>query len=279
MGYERVRVVSDAEVIGDSSAAGLLFLFDRIPSLRLALALICLYLPLWWLMGLATEYSGGLILSPVLGVVASIAVYWLLRKLFLGYAYDPVLAVLIALLLGIAVLGGVGATVFGHQHRDDLWGVGLLYVAALVVLFTRFRDVVKRVLSPVFRVMHLGLVLCLALPLVAGSARLLVRSYVPRSVEVPLVKVQFFGGPLIGWVYMGGDEQRARTQCEVGRMVVMSEGDVRAGKPVPDDGRRASCRVMSPFQPAFRCPDENAQSQVHDSVRRVCESWRRDHSS
>lgn len=275
MEYKKVRVVTDAEIMGQNGAAGLAALYDRMPSLRLLLALTFLYLPLWWLIGAATEFSGGLLLSPLLGVVASAATYFLLRKLLTGYHYDPILAVLVMLLVGVAGFGLLRSTAFGQQHGDDLLGLGLLYALALGLLFFRFGALMRRLISPVFVVVYamLMLMLTLAAPLIAGAARLVLRPFISRAVEVPLVKLQYFGGSQIGRIYAAVDEKNARAQCEVGRMVRLSAADVLAGKPVPDDTRRASCRVMSPFQPAFVCPDAPQRDRAHASVLRACEDW------
>lgn len=273
MDYKTVRVVTDAEIAGQHGAAGLLMLYERIPSLRLLLALTFLYFPLWWLIGAATEFSGGLLLSPLLGMAASAAAYFLLRKLLTGYQYDPVLAVLVALLIGLGVFGGLSSTTFGQQHRDDLLGLGLLYAVAMGVLFFRFGTFMRRLISPVFVVVYVLLMLTLAAPLIAGTTRLLVRPFISRALEVPLVQLQYFGGSQIDRIYAAVDEKNARAQCEVGRRARLSAAEVLAGKPVPQDTRRASCQVMSPYQPSFVCPDAPAMERVHASVLRACEDW------
>ena len=274
MRYERVRVVTNDEIAGEQAGALVGFLYSKIPSLRLLLTLLFLYLPLWWLIGAATEFSGGLILSPLLGLAASAATYLLLRRMIVGYQYDPKLAVLGALLVGVLLAMAADATAFGRSHRDDLWGLGLLYVAGVAVLFFKFGGLVRRVLTPVFVLLYGALMLALAAPLMAGSARLLVRPVISRAMEVPLVWVQFFGGSQMGRVYAVVDERNVRAQCEVGRLVRVPAADVLAGKPLPDDTRRASCRVMSPFQPAFVCPDPAQMARVHSSVLKACENWR-----
>jgi hypothetical protein len=275
MDYKRVRVVTEAEIAGQHGAAGLLALYERMPSLRLLLALTFLYLPLWWLIGAATEFSGGLLLSPLLGLAASAAAYFLLRKLLTCYQYDPILAVLVMLLVGIAAFGLVHASAFGQQHRDDLLALGLLYTVALGVLFFRFGALMRRLISPVFVMVYVLLMLTLAAPLIAGTTRLLIRPFISRAMEVPLVQLQYFGGSQIGRIYAAVDEKNARAQCEVGRLARLSAADVLAGKPVPQDTRRASCQVMSPFQPSFVCPDAPALERVHASVLRACEDWAR----
>ena len=131
----------------------------------------------------------------------------------------------------------------------------------------------RRLLTPVFVLFYAVLMLALAAPLVAGSARLLVRPLISRAMEVPLVWVQFFGGTQMGLIYAVVDERNVRAQCEVGRLVRVPAADVLAGKPLPDDTRRASCRVMSPFQPAFVCPDALQMARVHPSVAQACENW------
>lgn len=275
MAYQRVRVVSQSEIAGEQASDMVGFLLYKIPSLRLLLILACVYLPLWWLIGTATEFSGGMILSPVLGLVASAASYLLLRKIITGYQYDPTLAVLVFLFVGLIALIMVDATDFGRSHRQDLWGIGLIYVAAVGVMFFKFGELVRRLISPIFALLYGLLILALAAPLVAGSTRLLVRPLISRSMEVPLVQVQFLGNSLMGLVYARVGANNVRAQCEIGRLVLVPSADVLSGKPLPEDNRRASCRVLSPFQPAFRCPDAPQMARVHASVLKVCEDWSR----
>lgn len=275
MAYQRVRIVTDEEIVGNQAGALAGFLYGKTPALRLFLALVFLYFPLWWLIGAATEFIGGMILSPVLGLVASAASYFLLRKIMTRYQYSPTLAILAFLFVGLIALIMVDATPFGRSHRQDLWGVGLLYVVAVAVLFFKFGGLIRKLVAPVFAMLYGVLMLALAAPLVAGSTRLLVRPLIPRSLEVPLVKVQFLGNSQMGLVYAVVGEKNVRAQCELGRMVKVSNADVLAGKPLPEDKRRASCRVMSPFQPTFVCPDASQMAGVHASVVQVCEDWSR----